>query len=543
MRYENFTINQAIGAILPNDLVISGKVYRKGHSITPEDKLLLKSRGVDSIYGVVAENDDVDFKTAQNQISAQISGKGLGFVTQEDGVCKIVATCNGIFMADEQRVNKFNRFNENVVLNIIKPYTTIKKDDVVAILEVIPPFIKEDEIDDIIFRLSGNFNLLSIAEISERKSVFIYPHILNDDNENMYFTSVVMKIITNLNDVGFNFGNEKHSKYDVDSISDSLYDSKGSDVIFVLSPLKSSSRQDVVYKAIEKYADKIINYKYPDVLLSDFVVAQKGNTKIFVIPHSYDIAETKDIDKLIKYVMFSEYLDENVFQNKEAVTISKIDTYMHDDNNKFISSDKKQNSKEKASVGVVILAAGAGRRCGTNKLLVEDKNGEPLFMKSLKSAIASDAKPIFVIVGQNHDEIEEYIKGYDVNVVFNRAFETGIQSSINAGIKSMPASCDGAILLPADMPNITAQDLNKLIAKFDKNEEKSICVFSYKGVKNNPILWSKSLYPKAQIIPENAHMRAVLIEHNDYIKTVETKDEKKLLDINYPSQLKEYCNE
>lgn len=543
MRYENFTINQAIGAILPNDFVISGKVYRKGHSITPEDKLLLKSRGVDSIYGVVAENDDVDFKTAQNQISAQISGKGLGFVTQEDGVCKIVAICNGIFMADEQRVNKFNRFNENVVLNIIKPYTTVKKDDVVAVLEVVPPFIKEDEIDDIIFRLSGNFDLLSVAEISEKKSAFIYPHIFNDDNENMYFTSVVMKIISDLNNVGFNFGNEIHSKYDIESISDSLYDCKGADVIFVLGPVKSSSRQDVVYKAIEKYADKIINYKYPDVLLSDFVVAQKGNTKIFVIPHSYDIAETKDIDKLIKYVMFSEYLDENVFQNKDAGIISKIDTYMHDDNNKFISSDKKQNSKEKASVGVVILAAGAGRRCGTNKLLVEDKNGEPLFMKSLKSAIASDAKPIFVIVGQNHDEIEEYIKGYDVNVVFNRAFETGIQSSINAGIKSMPASCDGTILLPADMPNITAQDLNKLIAKFDKNDEKSICVFSYKGVKNNPILWSKSLYSKAQIIPENAHMRAVLIEHNDYIKTVETKDEKKLLDINYPSQLKEYCNE
>ena len=105
----------------------------------------------------------------------------------------------------------------------------------------------------------------------------------------------------------------------------------------------------------------------------------------------------------------------------------------------------------------------------------------------------------------------------------------------------MPTSCDGAIILPADMPNITAQDLNKLIAKFDNNDEKSICVFSYKGIKSNPILWSKSLYSKAQIIPENAHMRPVLIEHNDYIKTIEVKDKDKLLDINFLSQLKEYC--
>jgi hypothetical protein len=38
-------------------------------------------------------------------------------------------------------------------------------------------------------------------------------------------------------------------------------------------------------------------------------------------------------------------------------------------------------------------------------------------------------------------------------------------------------------------------------------------------------------------------MRAVLIEHNDYIKNVEIKEEIKLLDINYPNQLKEYCKE
>ena len=36
-------------------------------------------------------------------------------------------------------------------------------------------------------------------------------------------------------------------------------------------------------------------------------------------------------------------------------------------------------------------------------------------------------------------------------------------------------------------------------------------------------------------------MRPVLIEHNDYIKTIEVKDKDKLLDINFLSQLKEYC--
>ena len=197
MQYKDFVINQAIGVVLPNDMVIDGKVYRKGHIVTQEDKLLFKKIGMTGIYGGVIETGDIDFKTAQNQIAAQITSKGLGFVTQADGICKIIAINDGLFIADEYRVNKFNRFNENIVLNIIKPYTVVKKDDIVAILEVVPPFITEAEVDDIIFRLSGNFSLLSVSEINKKKSVFIYPHLLNNENENMYFTSVVMKIITN----------------------------------------------------------------------------------------------------------------------------------------------------------------------------------------------------------------------------------------------------------------------------------------------------------------------------------------------------------
>lgn len=540
MRYENFTINQTVGVILPNDMVIDGRVYRKGHIITQEDKLLFKRLGITGIYGAVIEIGDIDFKTAQNQIAAQISSKGLGFITQGDGVCKIVAMFDGLFIADEQRINKFNRFNENVILNIVKPYTVVKKDDVVAILEVIPPFIKEEEIDDIIFRLSGNFSLLSISEVKEKKSVFIYPHLLNTDNENMYFTSVVMKVITDFSDIGLSYNREINSKYTIEDIADSLYGCKDSDIIFVLSPLKNSSREDVMVKAIEKYADKIINYKYPDVKASDFMIAQKGKIKIFVIPHAYDVVDTTEIDKLIRYVIFNDYIDENVFNYKNSSQILTFEKVLINDDDKFISSDKNL-SFDKSSIGAIILAAGQGRRCGTNKLLVEDKTGEPLFMKAVKAAIASEAKPIFVVTGENHDEIEEYLKNYDVNVVYNRYFETGIQSSINTGIKSIPASCDGAILFPADMPNITAKDLNKLIAKFDKNKEKAICVFTNKGVRNNPVLWSKKLYQQAQIIPENAHMRAVLMEHNDYIKNVEIKDEKKFLDVNFPSQLKEYC--
>ena len=110
------------------------------------------------------------------------------------------------------------------------------------------------------------------------------------------------------------------------------------------------------------------------------------------------------------------------------------------------------------------------------------------------------------------------------------------------GLKSVPSSCDGAILLPADMPNISGEDINKLISSFDKTKDKQICMFSYKGNRSNPILWSRSLYSKADIVPENSYARITFVEHSDYIKTVNIKDADKIKDINYVGDLKEYSN-
>ena len=63
------------------------------------------------------------------------------------------------------------------------------------------------------------------------------------------------------------------------------------------------------------------------------------------------------------------------------------------------------------------------------------------------------------------------------------------------------------------------------------------------GIKSNPVLWSKSLYDYADIVPENSQVRTIFVEHSDYIKTVEIKDKKKFFDVNYPSDVKKFAQE
>lgn len=541
MRYGEFKINQAEGVILSSDMLLGGFSFAKGHALTQEDIALFKSFDIYSVFGAVFEEGDVDFKIAQQQIAAQVCGSGLGYLNGEDGICRIAAVHDGIFMADDIRLDKFNTFDEDVVLNTIRPHTAVKAGDVVAELEVVPPLLKEDAVNEMIFRLSGNSSLLKIAGDEEKTAVLLYPHLLNDEAENRHFTSVVMKLVTNLGDTGLIFKQEVNSRYNKDAVADSLFDaySLKADVVFVLSPFKSAGRESIITKGVTAAVDEIVNFSVPQLAASDLLIAQKGDIKIIVIPYAYDAVDTTEIDRLIKKAVFSEQLSAAMFTRKYAGHIVYREELDEARQRKLIMP-KGQAGEGKADVGIVVLAAGQGRRAGLNKLMAEDKNGQPMFLRAVNAAIASKAKPVFVVTGYRHEEMEEWLDKLDVNVLYNPSYASGIKTSIAMGLKSVPSSCDGAILLPADMPYIEAGELNKLIGKFDRTAEKQVCMPANKGIKSNPVLWSRALYDKADIVPENAAMRAVFVEHADYTKTVEVKDIKKLRDVNFPNDVEEF---
>ena len=543
MQYGEFNTNQSIGVRLCRNVSLGDKYYIKGHILAAEDIDVLKSYDINKVFGVVFEDGDMDYRVALNQIASRVCGDGLGYFTDDDGICKVVALSDGIFMADENRIDKFNGFNEHFILNTITPYSVVKKDDIIAEIEITPTLLYEEEIDEMLFCLSGNESLLKIGKVEEKRVSVIYSSLVGNLEENESFTSVLMKLVSNFDGLGLNFTQEINSRYDKNVLAESLFDAyrNKADIVFVLSPLCSSGYNNALAAGVKMSTDDIVNFSYPQVGASDLIIAQKGKCKIIIVPHSYGRVDTSAIDGLIKQALFAEHMTEATFSQKRASWLSYIGQIEPEKEKLIIKSSTKGNS-DKAKVGIVVLAAGQGKRSGTNKLLVENKKGEALFMSAVKAAISSQARPVFVITGYRHEEMEEYLSKYDINILYNPSYATGIGTSISLGLKSMPSTCDGAILLPADMPNITAADINKLINKFDKKSGKEICLFSHNGTKGNPVLWSKELYDKAEIVPENADVRVVFAEHSDYIKIVEVKDKKKLADINFPGEVKEYAN-
>ncbi|MBQ9235354.1 MAG: NTP transferase domain-containing protein [Alphaproteobacteria bacterium] len=541
MKYQEYNISSAAGVILGSSLSLGQKFYPKGHRLNAEDIIIFKMFDITAVFGAEYEDGDIEYQTALRQIAAALCGEGLGY-RLEGEILQFVALQEGVLQLEAQRLAKFNSFNENIILNALAPFSVVKKGDIIAKLEILPPLLRQNEVDEILFKLSGNLALLSLGSNHTYSAAFVYAHLLNDEAERARLLSSTKRLISVLQDYHINYRREIDSASNSEALHNAFYQAfnSGVNLVFVVSALKDWGADGFMAQILRSLTDDIYNCTVPEIGNGELLIAEKSGRRIIVLPHNFDASSAVGAAELIKRAIFSEHLSPSSFLNKQSASLPPSQV-LDITKTKLITPSAKSSAK--AKVGVVVLAAGQGRRAGCAKLLVEGNDGLPLFMHAVNEAVASQARPVFVITGHRHEELEDWLQKLDVNVIYNPAYETGVRTSVRLGLKAMPASCNGAILLPADMPNITASELNKLIAKMDASSPKQLCYLTRKGVKYNPVLWSKSLYDKADLIPENSAFRVVFAEHADYSKSVEVKDKAILKDITFPNDVKEYSAE
>ena len=123
---------------------------------------------------------------------------------------------------------------------------------------------------------------------------------------------------------------------------------------------------------------------------------------------------------------------------------------------------------EEFKCGLVLLAAGASRRMGRPKQLLPI-DGRPLLRLVTERALRAPVSPVVVVLGAHADEIGPVLAGLPVHPVSNPAWQEGLGSSVRAGVEAalqLAPDLAGLIILPTDQPNLPAQHLDTMIARF-----------------------------------------------------------------------------
>lgn len=191
----------------------------------------------------------------------------------------------------------------------------------------------------------------------------------------------------------------------------------------------------------------------------------------------------------------------------------------------------------KIAIGAVVLAAGQGSRMGNQPKCLIPIDGVPIILRLLAVLRSSGINQITVVLGHYADEIAPVIAAAGVEIRHNPDPTRGQASSQQIGLAALAKDLDAAMVVLADQPSLTKDDLRDLICQFKKREPGIDMVYPrVDGIPGNPVMVSTDLaaYLAQQDPPlEGRHWRAAHphaclafeTTNRDYIEDLDTPDD------------------
>jgi CTP:molybdopterin cytidylyltransferase MocA len=135
------------------------------------------------------------------------------------------------------------------------------------------------------------------------------------------------------------------------------------------------------------------------------------------------------------------------------------------------------------TVAGLVLAAGAGRRFGRPKALVE-LDGERLVDRMVWVLREGGCQPLVVIAGA----APLVVPG--ATVIDNPDWHTGMGSSLRAGLAALPQQVTAVVIVLVDTPWLGADAVHRLIQAHEAGAE--LAVATYSGGRGHPVLLGRT---------------------------------------------------
>ena len=161
----------------------------------------------------------------------------------------------------------------------------------------------------------------------------------------------------------------------------------------------------------------------------------------------------------------------------------------------FSGSDKC--SQRRINIGAVVLAAGAGSRLGYRPKALIKVRGKTLLKRLVFSLLDAGLNEVIVVTGHYREQVIPSLSGMPVGYVEQPNAQHHQADSLRLGIKGLKNDFDAVMVLPADMPCLTREDLVALIEVF-KHADREIEFVGplVNGQPGNPVIFTSSISNK-----------------------------------------------
>lgn len=145
-------------------------------------------------------------------------------------------------------------------------------------------------------------------------------------------------------------------------------------------------------------------------------------------------------------------------------------------------------------VVALVLAAGAGLRMGHRPKCLLEIDGQALIRRQVRTVMQAGVASVGVVLGHHADRIAPVLDDLPVQVMRHTVPDPGQVASLHLGLRAVLGTADTVMVLLADQPLVSEQDIRDLLAAYATRPAGTAFVRPVvEGLPGNPVVFSREV--------------------------------------------------
>lgn len=534
MKFGDTPVADAEGAVLAHGLRFAGGSLKKGRVLSAADIAQLRAAGIASVTAARPEPDDLSEDAAAARLAAALGTENLAATAAYTGRCNLYASAHGVLAFDRDRLDRLNLVDEAVTVAALQPYDVVEPRQMVATIKIIPYAVRADVVArcEALAREAGP--LLRVAAFRPKAAALIQTATEGTKPSVLDSTRDVTR--ARMESLGGTLADETRSAHRIEPLVAQIRAAMAgaTDLLLISGASAITDRRDVIPAAIEAAGGKVIHLGMPVDPGNLLLLGEIQGKPVIGLPGCARSPRLNGFDWLLQRLMADLPVTRaDIMRLGAGGLLKEIPSRPLP---RAEAEPRPAPAPRAPRIAAIVLAAGLARRMGSNKLLAPI-DGVAMVARAVDAVLASQARPVIVVTGNEPDKLRAALLGRDVTFVHNPDFAEGLSASLKRGIAAVPADCDGALVCLGDMPRVSPLDLDRLVAAFNPVEGRAICVPLRDGKRGNPVLWSRRFFAEILALAGDVGAKHLIGAYPEAVAEVPTEDDGVLIDIDTPQAL------
>ncbi len=536
MKFGETPIEGAAGAILAHGLSFGGRRFRKGRVLSDDDISALHAAGIDSVVAARLEADDVGEDEAARAVGNSVTGANLTATEAFTGRVNLFAEARGLAVYDGDLLDRINRIDESVTVAALPPYAVVEPRQMVATIKIIPFAVPGAVLKQCLEAIEAAGGLFRVAPFVPRRAGLVQTTLPGTRQKVIDKTVTVIR--GRIEALGGTLAGETRCAHATGDVAAAIRDwrDRGCDMVLVMGASAITDRRDVIPAAIEAAGGTVDHFGMPVDPGNLMLIGHDGDAPVLGLPGCVRSPKLNGFDWVLQRLAAGlEVTRDDMMAMGAGGLLTEISARPLPRAEACAPATLPLAPR----IGAVVLAAGQSRRMGAVNKLLAEVGGEPMIARVVDTILASQARPVVVVVGYEAAAVRESLSRRDVEFVDNPEHADGISTSLKRGLRALPDGVDGVLVCLGDMPGVTPDQLDRLIAAFDPVEGRAICVPTVQGKRGNPVLFARRFFAEMESVSGDVGARHLIGESPELVCEVDMADDGVLLDIDTPQALEQ----